>query len=125
QWLTSSGLGTMGFGMPAAIGAALAEPDRTVVCFTGDGSILMNVQEFVTAAQEKTNIKVVLMNNASLGLVNQQQTLFYGERIYSSRFTMIPEFLKLAEACGVRGVDLDAASDPRAALKEALTTPGP
>mgnify|MGYP001370564822 CR=1 FL=1 len=125
QWLTSGGLGTMGFGMPAAIGAALAEPDRTVVCFTGDGSILMNVQEFVTAAQEKTNIKVVLMNNASLGLVNQQQTLFYGERIYSSRFTMMPEFLKLAEACGVRGVDLDAASDPRAALKEALTTPGP
>ncbi|HRE16535.1 MAG TPA: thiamine pyrophosphate-dependent enzyme, partial [Rhodocyclaceae bacterium] len=88
QWLTSGGLGTMGFGMPAAIGAALAAPDRTVVCFTGDGSILMNVQEFVTAAQEQTNIKVVLMNNASLGLVNQQQTLFYGERIYSSRFTM-------------------------------------
>lgn len=125
QWLTSGGLGTMGFGMPAAIGAALAEPERTVVCFTGDGSILMNVQEFVTAAQENTNIKVVLMNNASLGLVNQQQTLFYGERIYSSRFTMMPEFLKLAEACGVRGIDLDAASDPRAALKEALTTPGP
>lgn len=125
QWLTSGGLGTMGFGMPAAIGAALAQPDRTVVCFTGDGSILMNVQEFVTAAQEQTNIKVVLMNNASLGLVNQQQTLFYGERIYSSRFTMMPEFLKLAEACGIRGVDLDAASDPRATLKEALTTPGP
>ena len=125
QWLTSGGLGTMGFGMPAAIGAALAEPERTVVCFTGDGSILMNVQEFVTAAQEQTNIKVVLMNNASLGLVNQQQTLFYGERIYSSRFTMMPEFLKLAEACGVRGVDLDAASDPRATLQEALHTPGP
>jgi acetolactate synthase-1/2/3 large subunit len=68
QWLTSGGLGTMGFGMPAAIGAALAEPERTVVCFTGDGSILMNVQELVTAAEEDVNVKIVLMNNSSLGL---------------------------------------------------------
>jgi acetolactate synthase-1/2/3 large subunit len=74
QWLTSGGLGTMGFGVPAAIGAALAEPERKVVCFTGDGSILMNIQELVTAAEENVNVKIILMNNASLGLVHQQQT---------------------------------------------------
>ncbi len=125
QWLTSGGLGTMGFGLPAAIGAALAEPERTVVCFSGDGSILMNVQEFVTAAQERANVKIVLMNNASLGLVNQQQTLFYGERIYASRFTLVPDFPQLAAACGVRAVDLDDAADPRAVLRDALNTRGP
>jgi acetolactate synthase regulatory subunit len=102
QWLTSGGLGTMGFGMPAAIGAALAEPERTVVCFTGDGSILMNVQELVTAAEEKVNVKIVLMNNSSLGLVFQQQTMFYGERIYASKFKGMPDFVRVAE--GFRGV---------------------
>ena len=87
QWLTSGGLGTMGFGLPTAIGAALAEPQRTVVCFSGDGSILMNIQELATAAEEGVNVKVVLMNNATLGLVYQQQTLFYGQRIFSSKFS--------------------------------------
>ncbi|MGE5384871.1 MAG: acetolactate synthase large subunit [Betaproteobacteria bacterium] len=125
QWLTSGGLGTMGFGLPAAIGAALAEPGRTVVCFSGDGSILMNLQELVTAAEEQANVKIVLMNNASLGLVNQQQTLFYGERIYASRFTLVPKFLQIAQACGLRAFDLDTASDPRALLREALRTLGP
>ena len=86
QWLTSGGLGTMGFGVPAAIGAALAEPQRTVVCFTGDGSILMNIQELVTAAEQRVNVKIVLMNNATLGLVHQQQTLFYGQRLFASEF---------------------------------------
>ena len=68
QWLTSGGLGTMGFGLPAAIGAALAEPERTVVCFTGDGSLLMNLQELATAAEEDVNVKVILLNNGHLGL---------------------------------------------------------
>ncbi|MFG5777450.1 thiamine pyrophosphate-dependent enzyme [Comamonas sp. J-3] len=78
QWLTSGGLGTMGFGLPAAIGAALAAPERTVVCFTGDGSILMNLQELVTLAELQARVKIVLMNNSALGLVHQQQTLFFG-----------------------------------------------
>ncbi len=125
QWLTSGGLGTMGFGLPAAIGAALAEPQRTVVCFTGDGSILMNIQELVTAAEEGVNVKIVLMNNASLGLVYQQQTLFYGKRTFASRFQAMPDFLMLARGFGIRGVDLDQAADPRQALTEALRTPGP
>ena len=125
QWLTSGGLGTMGFGLPAAIGAALAEPQRTVVCFSGDGSILMNIQEMVTAAEEGANVKVVLLNNASLGLVYQQQTLFYGERIFASRFKAVPDFIKVAEGFGLRAVDLDRAENPRAVLAEALNTPGP
>jgi acetolactate synthase-1/2/3 large subunit len=88
QWLTSGGLGTMGFGVPAAIGAALAEPQRTVVCFSGDGSILMNIQELVTAAEENANVKVVLMNNASLGLVYSSRrcsTASASVRLASSR----------------------------------------
>ena len=125
QWLTSGGLGTMGFGMPAAIGAALAEPQRTVVCFTGDGSILMNIQELVTAAEEGVNVKIVLMNNASLGLVFQQQTLFYGERIYASQFKGMPDFVRVAEGFGVPAIDLDRESDPPAALARALSSSGP
>ncbi|MDA0189402.1 MAG: acetolactate synthase large subunit [Proteobacteria bacterium] len=125
QWLTSGGLGTMGFGLPAAIGAALAEPERTVVCFTGDGSILMNVQELATAAEEDANVKIVLMNNATLGLVYQQQTLFYGERIFASRFKGQPDFIKVAEGFGIAAVDLDRAGDPRSTLAEALSMRGP
>ncbi|MDD2884659.1 MAG: acetolactate synthase large subunit [Dechloromonas sp.] len=125
QWLTSGGLGTMGFGVPAAIGAALAEPQRTVVCFTGDGSILMNIQELVTAAEQQVNIKIVLMNNAVLGLVHQQQTLFYGQRLFASEFQAMPDFVGVARALGIGAVDLDQASDPLAALKDALTRPGP
>jgi len=125
QWLTSGGLGTMGFGVPAAIGAALAEPDRTVVCFTGDGSILMNIQELVTAAEENVNVKIVLMNNATLGLVHQQQTLFYGERLFASQFKAMPDFVKVAQGFGIQAVDLDHAANPCAALMEAISRPGP
>jgi acetolactate synthase-1/2/3 large subunit len=125
QWLTSGGLGTMGFGLPAAIGAALAEPQRTVVCFSGDGSILMNIQEFATAAEEEANVKVVLMNNYSLGLVFQQQTMFYGERIFASKFKGVPDFIKVAEGFGWQTLDLDQADDPVAALGKALSSRGP
>jgi len=125
QWLTSGGLGTMGFGVPAAIGAALAEPQRTVVCFTGDGSILMNIQELVTAAEEKVNVKIVLMDNASLGLVHQQQTLFYGERLFASQFKATPDFVKVAQGFGIAAVDLDTAANPCAALIDAIARPGP
>jgi acetolactate synthase-1/2/3 large subunit len=125
QWLTSGGLGTMGFGVPAAIGAALAEPQRTVVCFTGDGSILMNIQELVTAGEENANIKIVLMNNATLGLVHQQQTLFYGARLVASQFKAMPDFVRAAQALGIAAVDLDQAANPCAALMEAISRPGP
>ena len=125
QWLTSGGLGTMGFGLPTAIGASLAEPERTVVCFSGDGSILMNIQEFASAAEENVNVKVVLMNNFSLGLVYQQQNLFYGERTFSSKFKGVPDFITVAKGFGWQTVDLDQFADPRAALGEALSSRGP
>jgi acetolactate synthase-1/2/3 large subunit len=125
QWLTSGGLGTMGFGLPTAIGAALAEPDRTVVCFTGDGSFKMNIQELATLAEEGLNVKIVLMNNNALGLVYQQQTLFYGKRLFASKYRTEPDFVKIAEGFGVPAVDLDKAEDPCAALAEALQAPGP
>lgn len=86
QWLTSGGLGTMGFSLPAAMGAALAEPDKIVVCFSGDGSIMMNIQEMATAAEEGLNVKIILMNNQALGLVHQQQDLFYGQRIFAADY---------------------------------------
>ena len=125
QWLNSGGLGTMGFGFPAAIGAALAAPERTVVCFSGDGSLKMNIQEMATAAQEGVNVKIILMNNQSLGLVHQQQNLFYGKRIMASRYERPTDFLKIAEGFGMRAVDLDPSPNPRATLAEALNTPGP
>lgn len=125
QWLTSGGLGTMGFGMPAAIGAALAEPERTVVCFSGDGSFKMNIQELATLAEEGLNVKIVLMNNNSLGLVYQQQNLFYGKRVFASKYRGAPDFVKIAEGFGIPAVNLDDADNPRATLAQVLAEPGP
>jgi acetolactate synthase I/II/III large subunit len=125
QCLTSGGLGTMGFGLPAAIGAAIAEPGRPVVCFTGDGSLLMNLQELATAAEEGVSVKVILLNNGHLGLVRQQQQLFYGGRYSASRFQAEPDFPALARAFGIPAVRLEAAGDPRAILERTLATPGP
>jgi acetolactate synthase-1/2/3 large subunit len=125
QWLTSGGLGTMGFGVPAAIGAALAAPERTVVCFSGDGSFKMNVQELATLAEEGLKVKIVLMNNNSLGLVYQQQNLFYGKRVFASKYRGAPDYVKIAEGFGIAALDLDTAANPRAALAQALAAPGP
>lgn len=97
QWLTSGGLGTMGFGLPAAIGAALEKPNATVVCFSGDGSLLMNIQELITAVEENANVKIVLSNNNSLGLVHQQQDLFYDKRIFASRYIRAVDFATIAK----------------------------
>jgi len=125
QWLTSGGLGTMGFGLPAAIGAALALPDRRVVCFTGDGSLLMNVQELATLAEEELDVKIVLLNNAHLGLVRQQQELFYGGRYHASRFHAEPDFAAIARGFGIVAHDLGETAEPHAVLARALGEPGP
>ncbi|PWC15682.1 acetolactate synthase large subunit [Brenneria roseae subsp. americana] len=125
QWLTSGGLGTMGFGLPAAMGAALAEPERTVVCFSGDGSLMMNIQEMATAAEEGLNVKIILMNNQSLGLVHQQQDLFFQNRIFAADYRYRTDFLAIAAGFGFATCDLNAADDPRTALAEALNRPGP
>ncbi|MGM3191454.1 acetolactate synthase large subunit [Dickeya dadantii subsp. dieffenbachiae] len=125
QWLTSGGFGTMGFGVPAAIGAALAEPQRTVVCFSGDGSLMMNIQEMATAVEENLNVKIVLMNNQSLGLVHQQQDLFYQQNFVASDYRYQTNFLAIAAGFGFATCDLNAAENPQAALRDALQQPGP
>lgn len=123
--LTSGGLGTMGFGVPAAIGAALACPGRRVACVSGDGSILMNIQELATLAELDLPVAILLFNNAHLGLVRQQQELFYGGRYSASRFDRGPDFAAIARGFGIRGVRLDPFGDPLADLAEALAQPGP
>jgi acetolactate synthase-1/2/3 large subunit len=123
--LTSGGLGTMGFGLPAAIGAALAAPGRRVVCVSGDGSILMNIQELATLAELDLPVAVLVFNNAQLGLVRQQQELFYDRRYEAAHFTAVPDFAALARAFGIRGLRLDPRRDPLAVLSAALAAPGP
>ncbi|MCP5143510.1 MAG: acetolactate synthase large subunit [Gammaproteobacteria bacterium] len=125
QWLTSGGLGTMGFGLPAAIGAALAAPERQVLLFTGDGSLQMNIQELATLADYDLNIKIVLLDNRSLGLVYQQQNLFYGKRTIASRYQRSPDFLQIARGYGLATCDLAASTDPVATIESFLATPGP
>ncbi len=125
RWLTSGGLGTMGFGLPAAIGAALARPEATVLCFTGDGSLQMNIQELATAAEEGVNVKILLADNNALGLVRQQQELFYEGRLVASAYRRKVDFARIAEGFGVPAVDLDASEHPLRDLADALRAPGP
>jgi acetolactate synthase-1/2/3 large subunit len=118
RWLTSGGLGTMGFGLPAAIGAQVARPDATVVCVTGEGSLLMNVQELATAAHERLPIKIVVLDNRSLGMVRQQQDMFWGGRRSAVDLGATPDWPALAAAFGVTACDdIDAAlAEPGPAL---------
>ncbi len=125
RFLTSGGLGTMGFGLPAAIGAALAEPGTPVVCVTGDGGLLMNVQELATAVELGLPVKVLLMDNGVLGLVRQQQAFFCNGRFAASTFAARPDFAALAAAFGLAAVDLEHSRDPGGALAAALAAPGP
>lgn len=125
QFLTSGGLGTMGFGLPTAIGAALAAPMVQVVCFSGDGSLMMNIQELATAVEEDVNIKIILMNNNALGLVQQQQDLFYERRIFASNYRHRVDFIDIAKGFGFKTVDLAGESDPVTALATALDQKGP
>jgi acetolactate synthase-1/2/3 large subunit len=125
QWLTSGGLGTMGFGLPAAIGAALARPDRTVAVFSGDGSLLMNIQELATAAEEGVNVKVIVMDNSGLGLVRQQQDLFYGGRRFACEFRRRVDFARIAEGFGLPAFTLGGPGDPLDALAAGLSAQGP
>ncbi|MBU0675826.1 MAG: acetolactate synthase large subunit [Proteobacteria bacterium] len=125
QLLTSGGLGTMGFGLPAAIGAALACPDETVVCFSGDGSLMMNLQELATAMEQAVNLKVIVLNNTSLGLVRQQQDLFFGKRYFASEYSHQVDFITIARGFGLKTFDLGAAEDPAGELARALAEPGP
>ena len=125
QWLTSGGLGTMGFGLPAAVGAALANPDRKVICFSGDGSLMMNIQEMATAAENQLDVKIILMNNEALGLVHQQQSLFYKQGVFAATYPGMINFMQIAAGFGLHTCDLKAEEDAHAALQAAISRPGP
>ncbi len=120
QWLNSGGLGTMGVGLPYAIGAKLAAPDQDVFCITGEGSIQMNIQELSTCFQYRVPVNVVTLNNGYLGMVRQWQELYYGNRESETYFDSLPDFVKLAEAYGHIGIRVDKKSDVEGALLEAV-----
>jgi len=120
QWINSGGLGTMGYGFPAALGAQVACPDKHVINITGDGSILMNVQELVTAAENKLPIINIILNNHFLGMVRQWQTFFYDKRYAETDLSFQPNWKLLAEACGGAGYDVTTKAEFDAALDAAL-----
>jgi len=101
RWITSGGLGTMGFGLPAAIGAQIACPDETVVCITGEGSLLLNVQELATVAHERLPVKIVVLDNRCLGMVRQQQDMFWDGRRSEVDLGATPDWLALAASFGI------------------------
>jgi acetolactate synthase-1/2/3 large subunit len=120
RWLNSGGLGTMGVGLPYAIGAAFANPDRQVACVTGDGSIQMCIQELSTAKQFGLPIKIINLNNRYLGMVRQWQEMFYSRRYSQTYMDSIPDFVKLAEAYGHVGIRVERPEDVEPALKRAF-----
>ncbi|MFC0119598.1 acetolactate synthase 3 large subunit [Pseudoalteromonas xiamenensis] len=121
QWINSGGLGTMGFGLPAAMGVKVAFPSSEVICVTGDGSIQMNIQELSTCLQYGLNVKIVSLNNRSLGMVRQWQDMLYGGRHASSYMESLPDFVKLAEAYGHVGIKVDTRDQLDEALERAFS----
>jgi len=122
RFITPGGLGTMGFGLPAAMGAKVAAPDRTVVDVAGDGSLLMVCQEIATAVKEDIPVFVCLLNNSRLGMIKQLQHQFYGNRLFAEQLGMVPDFVKLAEAFGARGTRVEDSSDLPSVIEEGIST---
>jgi acetolactate synthase-1/2/3 large subunit len=125
RWINSGGLGTMGFGLPAAMGAAVGEPERLVCCIAGDGSVQMNAQELATCAQNKIPIKVFIMNNGYLGMVRQWQELFWDGKYSHVDMGEFPDFVKLAEAYGVTAMRLTDKNTLVQDMKDAIAIEGP
>jgi acetolactate synthase-1/2/3 large subunit len=125
RWINSGGLGTMGFGLPAAMGAKVGRPEETVVCIAGDGSVQMNMQELATCAQEGIAIKVFIMNNGYLGMVRQWQELFWAKRYSHVEMGQYPDYVKLAEAYGATGMRFEDKKTLVSDMKEAIVTDGP
>ena len=126
RWISSAGLGTMGFGMPAAMGAKVAVPDEEVICISGDASIQMNIQELGTLAQYGINVKTVIINNGWQGMVRQWQEAFYDERYSQSNMQVgMPNVVKLAEAYGIKGMIVQSRDELKSAIAEMLATNAP
>ncbi len=122
--ITSGGLGTMGFGFPASMGAKYARPDEQVICVAGDGSFQMNFQELATAVENNMDLKIIVFNNGHHGMVRQWQTMFFESNYSASRFEVLPDFVKLAEAFGARGLRAVKPEELEPTLREGLNTPG-
>ena len=125
KWLTSGGLGTMGYGFPAAIGAQVGNPDSLVVCIAGDASIQMNIQEMGTASQYRLPVKIFILNNEYMGMVRQWQELTYESRYSNSYSDSLPDFVKLAEAYGWTGIRIEGPQELAAGIAQMIDTPGP
>lgn len=125
QFITSGGLGTMGFGFPAAVGAKIAAPERKVVSIVGDGGFQMSYSEFITAVENEVPVFTVIMNNQSLGMVRQFQKQFYGNRVYAADYRRSPDFAKFAEAMGGEGVTVEKASEIDEAIARGLKSDVP
>ncbi len=124
EHLSSGGLGTMGYGLPAAIGAQLGRPQATVVNVTGDGSFMMNLQELATVRRYRLPLKIVLLDNQSLGLVRQWQELFFEERYSEVDLSDNPDFVRVAESFGIPGFVLETAKDEADAVDRLIASPG-
>ncbi|RIK92511.1 MAG: acetolactate synthase 3 large subunit [Proteobacteria bacterium] len=125
HWMTSGGLGTMGYGLPAAIGAQIAHPEALVIDIAGEASILMNIQELSTAVQHRLPVKVFILNNEYMGMVRQWQDLTYGGRYAESYTAALPDFVRLAEAFGASGLRVSNPADLDSTIKEMMKTDGP
>ena len=126
EWITSAGLGTMGYGLPAAVGAQVAHPNSQVICISGDSSFQMNLQELGTVAQYGLPIKIIIINNRWQGMVRQWQQAFYGERYSHSNMEKgAPNFVQLAEAWGIKAVAIKSRKDLSKSIKEILDYDGP
>jgi len=122
HFLSSGGLGAMGYGLPAAIGAQIGNPDKLVINIAGDGSIQMNIQELATAVEQNLPIKIIILNNGFLGMVRQWQELFYGKRYSQVKFSLLPNFVKIAEAYGAEGIIIKKPSEVEPVLKKVLNS---
>jgi acetolactate synthase-1/2/3 large subunit len=125
RWLTSGGLGTMGYGFPAAVGAQIANPDSLVICIAGEASVQMNIQEMSTVSQYRLPVKLFILNNEWMGMVRQWQELTYESRYSNSYSDSLPDFVKLAEAYGWTGLRIDRLEDLDATIQQMIETDGP
>ena len=125
RWLTSGGLGTMGYGFPAAVGAQIAHPDRLVICIAGEASLQMNIQEMGTVAQYRLPVKIFILNNQWMGMVRQWQELTYESRYSNSYSDSLPDFVKLADAYGWTGLRIDTLGELKDGIQTMINTPGP